>query len=116
MSADVKEAGKDRYEVTITLKNILTDEEAKEVSSYVTGYTYGDIIGYLHLFAPKDGEISDVIASDGTKFKYATYHGYNLSYSLGIQLNKGETVKITYTITSSEPFEFVTTPVFTGRR
>ena len=116
MSADVKDNGDNTYDITLTLKNILDNDEAKQVSTYVTGYTYGDIIGYLHLVAPMGGEISDIKASDGTNFTAATYHGFDLYYSLGVKINKGETITISYTVTSEDPINFVTTPTFTNHR
>lgn len=102
------------YEVTVMLKNTLTEEEADEVTTYVVGHTYGKIYGFLHFVAPKGSEIKDVKVSDGSKMKYDTYHGFDICYSLNINLTLDEVITVTYTITSEKPFELASTPTLSN--
>lgn len=110
MKADIKQVANDKYKVTLTLSNSITQTEINKGSVYVIGDTYGTICGFLHLTAPKGGEISDLKADDGTRFKEGNYHGYDLYYTHNIRLRKDDKVTITYTITSKEPFDFIMTP------
>ena len=110
MDTNVKDLGNNKYKVTVTLGNSITSKEIYGSSIYVIGDSGGSIHGYLHLFAPKDGKISDVKASDGTKFKNSKYCGLDVCYTHNITLTPGEEITVTYVITSKEPFELLTTP------
>lgn len=113
MTTDMKDMGDNKYEVTVTLKNTMSDEELNSVSTYISGYTYGNINGYLHLVAPKGGTISDITASNGTTFTADKYHDFDLYYTQSLPIKRGETVTVKYTITSKGPFELVSTPTLT---
>lgn len=110
MDTSVKNLGNDKYKVTVTLGNSITGTEIMESSTYIIGDASGTLHGFLHLFAPKGGRISDVEASDNTRFIDSTYKDFDVTYTHNIVLTPGETVTITYVITSEEPFDLLTTP------
>lgn len=110
MDTKVNNLGNDKYRITVTLGNSITYKEINGSAVYVVGETRGVINGYLHLFAPKNGKISDVKSSDGTNFKNSKYCGLDVSYTHNITLTPGEEITVTYVITSKEPFELLTTP------
>lgn len=93
------------YRITVTLKNIMTQEEAGKLPDYVAASASGaardDERLYVSLFAPTGGNISDLTV-EGTQFGLgaATWHGIPF-YSGTVDLHAGETTTITYTLTTS---------------
>lgn len=93
------------YRITVTLTNIMTQEEAGKLPDYVAASASGaardDERLYVSLFAPTGGNISDLTV-EGTQFGLgaATWHGIPF-YSGTVDLHAGETTMITYTLTTS---------------
>lgn len=93
------------YRITVTLTNIMTQEEAGKLPDYVAASASGaardDERLYVSLFAPTGGNISDLTV-EGTQFGLgaATWHGIPF-YSGTVDLHAGETTTITYTLTTS---------------
>lgn len=93
------------YRITVTLKNIMTQEEAGKLPDYVAASARDaardDERLYVSLFAPTGGNISDLTV-EGTQFGLgaATWHGIPF-YSGTVDLHAGETTTITYTLTTS---------------
>ena len=93
------------YRITVTLTNIMTQEEAGKLPDYVAASASGaardDERLYVSLFAPTGGSISDLTV-EGTQFGLgaATWHGIPF-YSGTVDLHAGETTTITYTLTTS---------------
>lgn len=93
------------YRITVTLTNIMTQEEAGKLPDYVAASASGaardDERLYVSLFAPTGGNISDLTV-EGTQFGLgaATWHGIPF-YSGTVDLHAGETATITYTLTTS---------------
>ena len=93
------------YRITVTLTNIMTQEEAGKLPDYVAASAPGtardDERLYVSLFAPTGGGITD-LAVEGTQFGLfaATWHGVPC-YSGTVDLHAGETTTITYTLTTS---------------
>ena len=93
------------YRITVTLKNIMTQEEAGKLPDYVAASARDaardDERLNVSLFAPTGGSISDLTV-EGTQFGLgaATWHGIPF-YSGTADLNAGETTTITYTLTTS---------------
>lgn len=93
------------YRITVTLTNIMTQEEAGKLPDYVAasapGTSRDDERLYVSLFAPTGGSITDLNV-EGTQFGLfaATWHGVPC-YSGTVDLHAGETTTITYTLTTS---------------
>ena len=95
------EDGSRVYSVTLALTNTMTQEEIDTASGYITGYPRGIFTGLLHLFAPAGGTIENVETTGNLRFAYDEYHDLQLAYAKNIYLNPGETVTITYTLTTA---------------
>lgn len=93
------------YRITVTLTNIMTQEEAGKLPDYVAASAPGaardDERLNVSVFAPTGGNISDLTV-EGTQFGLgaATWHGIPF-YSGTVDLHAGETTTITYTLTTS---------------
>lgn len=93
------------YRITVTLTNIMTQEEAGKLPDYVAASARDaardDERLNVSLFAPTGGSISDLTV-EGTQFGLgaATWHGIPF-YSGTVDLHAGETTTITYTLTTS---------------
>lgn len=93
------------YRITVTLTNIMTQEEAGKLPDYVAASASDaardDERLNVSLFAPTGGNISDLTV-EGTQFGLgaATWHGIPF-YSGTVDLHAGETTTITYTLTTS---------------
>ena len=93
------------YRITVTLTNIMTQEEAGKLPDYVAAgasdAARDDERLNVSVFAPTGGNISD-LAVEGTQFGLgaATWHGIPF-YSGTVDLHAGETTTITYTLTTS---------------
>lgn len=93
------------YRITVTLTNIMTQEEAGKLPDYVAAgasdAARDDERLNVSVFAPTGGNISDLTV-EGTQFGLgaATWHGIPF-YSGTVDLHAGETTTITYTLTTS---------------
>lgn len=93
------------YRITVTLTNIMTQEEAGKLPDYVAASApdaaRDDERLNVSVFAPTGGNISDLTVG-GTQFGLgaATWHGIPF-YSGTVDLHAGETTTITYTLTTS---------------
>lgn len=93
------------YRITVTLTNIMTQEEAGKLPDYVAAgasdAARDDERLNVSVFAPTGGNISDLTV-EGTQFGLgaATWHGIPF-YSGIVDLHAGETTTITYTLTTS---------------
>lgn len=93
------------YRITVTLTNIMTQEEAGKLPDYVAASApdaaRDDERLNVSLFAPTGGNISDLTV-EGTQFGLgaATWLGIPF-YSGTVDLHAGETTTITYTLTTS---------------
>ena len=114
--------GTTRYQVTTTLTNTLTPNEAIAAPKYVTGYNpqkseVSDMLTYVYFFAPAGGSISNMsVEGSGScgAFTNATGYGLPMSYAL-TSLLAGQSVTFTYTVTTSadatSPLALRTTPL-----
>lgn len=93
------------YRITVTLTNIMTQEEAGKLPDYVAAgasdAARDDERLNVSVFAPTGGNISDLTV-EGIQFGLgaATWHGIPF-YSGTVDLHAGETTTITYTLTTS---------------
>ena len=114
--------GTTSYQVTTTLTNTLTPNEAIAAPKYVTGYNpqkseVSDMLTYVYFFAPAGGSISNMsVEGSGScgAFTNATGYGLPMSYAL-TSLLAGQSVTFTYTATTSadatSPLALRTTPL-----
>mgnify|MGYP002962796069 FL=1 len=93
------------HRITVTLTNIMTQEEAGRLPDYVAASApdaaRDDERLNVSLFAPTGGNITDLTV-EGTQFGLgaATWHGIPF-YSGTVDLHAGETTTIAYTLTTS---------------
>ena len=114
--------GTTSYQVTTTLTNTLTPNEAIAAPKYVTGYNpqkseVSDMLTYVYFFAPAGGSISNMsVEGSGScgALTNATGYGLPMSYAL-TSLLAGQSVTFTYTVTTSadatSPLALRTTPL-----
>lgn len=102
------------YDITVEITNTISNSDMRGVSEYIIGLYEGCIDGYLHLFAPSGGTISDVETSNYMRMRMTEYEELELAYNTDFRIEPGETVVVTYKVTTapgiSEPLEIVKTP------
>lgn len=119
------EDGTTTYDVTTTITNTITEEEAEAAPTYVSGSASdkrdtSDMLDYVYFWAPAGGSISDFEVSEGGTVREgstgteANIYGLQLRYFY-IHARAGETVTISYKVTVSaeatEPLALKTTPL-----
>ena len=118
------EDGTTTYDVTTTLANTITPEEASSAPLYIYGGNgakrdRSDMLDFVYLFAPAGGSISDLMVSENA---LNTDFGVANEVLSGLQVLRfrthllaGETATITYRVTVSaeaaEPLAVRTTPL-----
>ena len=90
------------------LGNTLSDNDKINAGGYILGSYGGTITGYIHIFAPAGGTISDIKASNGGRMYTGTYHDLNVAYMFGNSIAPGASITITYKVTTAAG---VTTPL-----
>lgn len=119
---ETREDGSRVYEITLRMANVITTEELNAGSSYITGVQIrGCVGGFLHLFAPAGGTISDIECSDtNVRFERQNYHELELQYYLGIRLYQDDVLTFRYTVTTApgeqEDLRFSMTPTLQNYR
>ena len=117
---EINDDGTRTYDVKLTLRNIMDEDEANISSWYIVGGYEGGIRGYIHCFAPAGGYISDMETSNWMYMFEANYKDLEVYYDLDLLLEPGEEVEITYKVTTAEgvetPLKAVTTPTLTEYR
>ena len=86
----------------------------------ILGDHNGGIKGYIHLFAPAGGTISDISASNSMKMLQTEYEGLWLAYNLDFVVYANKPVTITYKVTTapgvSTPIKVSKTPTLQDYR
>ena len=116
--------GTTTYDVTTTLTNTITPEEAASAPAYISGNNgakrdASDMLDFVFFYAPAGGTITDFQASDGALFED---YGIADETLTGLQVLRmrthllaGETATFTYKVTVSadaaEPLAVRTTPL-----
>lgn len=110
------------YDVTTTLTNTITQEEAASAPRYISGENankrdVSDMLTYVSFFAPAGGTISDFSVSEGGLIEepdHRTVYGFD-RVSAHVHARAGETVTFSYKVTVSadatEPLALRTTPL-----
>lgn len=108
------------YDMTVVMSNAITDEDIYNAGSYILGDHNGGIKGYIHLFAPAGGTISDISASNSMKMLQTEYEGLWLAYNLDFVVYANKPVTITYKVTTapgvSTPLKVSKTPTLQDYR
>ena len=97
--------GSTSYQVTTTLSNLMTWEEASYAPEYVTGYSpektdVSDMVTTLYLYAPAGGYVSDVVTSGNIGMSEATHNSLQVLFG-NVHLLAQESASVTYTVTTS---------------
>lgn len=110
----LNEDGSYSYPVTVQFSNNITQEELNVAKAYITGNYGGAIQGSAYFFAPAGGSISNFSADKKITIQTETYHNLDLGFIRQFQVKAGETVTVTYTITTAPgvetPLTFSKTP------
>lgn len=96
------------YDVTVSLSNAIDNYALRNGGGYILGNYDGAIKGFIHLFAPAGGTVSDFKASNGLHLYRDEYEGLELGYSLGVMVYTDSNITITYKVTTAPG---VTTPL-----
>ena len=113
---ETHEDGSKTYAVHLEMKNVMTEQELRAASIYISGSgVRGTVTGFLYLFAPSGGTISEVRSSNGNLyFSPATYRDLALQYTHQIFIGPGDSVSFDYTVTTAaceqEELTFSMTP------
>ena len=104
----VNDDGTRTYDVTATYSNVLSNADKVNAGNYILGSYGGTITGYIHIFAPAGGTISDIKTSNGGRMYTGTYHNLDVAYMFGNSIAPGASITITYKVTTAAG---VTTPL-----
>lgn len=97
----VNSNGSSTYEVTATYSNILSDKDKINAGRYILGSYDGTITGYIHIFAPAGGSLSDVEISNGGTMYIGSYHNLEVAYRFGNSIAPGSSITVTYKVTTA---------------
>ena len=97
----VNSNGSSTYEVTATYSNTLSDNDKINAGRYILGSYGGTITGYIHIFAPAGGSISDIEMSNGDTMYTGNYNNLQVAYRFGNSIAPGSSITVTYKITTA---------------
>lgn len=99
--------GSTTYRMVTTATNTMPPELESQLPPYLTALSAyavspGDLLLRLYVYAPAGGTVNDISASGDAsiEMKDGSYNGVNLSWG-EVHLLPGETVTLTYTVTTS---------------
>lgn len=104
----INDDGTRTYDVTATYGNVISSADKTNAGAYILGSYGGTITGYIHIFAPAGGSISDIKTSNGGRMYTGTYHGLEVAYMFGNSIAPGSQITVTYKVTTAAG---VTTPL-----
>ena len=108
------EDGSYSYPVTVTFTNDITQEEIAIARPYISGIYRGTLQGSAYFFAPAGGSVSNFESDQKISIKTETYHDLELGFVRLFQIKPGESVTVTYTVTTAPgvetPLSFSKTP------
>lgn len=100
--AQVNEDGTRTYDVTVTVENTIDNNTIKTAGTYILGSYEGAWRGYIHLFAPAGGTISDVKTDSNGGFRKSKYENLEVAYNLNVMIYPQKSMNITYKVTTAE--------------
>ena len=83
------------------LGNTLSDNDKINAGRYILGSYGGTITGYIHIFAPAGGSISDIEMSNGDTMYTGNYNNLQVAYRFGNSIAPGSSITVTYKITTA---------------
>lgn len=119
---ETHEDGSRTYAVHLDMENVMTEQELLTASWYISGSgNRGTVTGFLYLFAPAGGTISEISGpAGGPPFSPAEYHGLPLEYTHQVFIRPGASVSFDYTVTTApgeqEDLVFSMTPTLQAYR
>jgi len=93
------------YPITVTLSNAITQEEIADAGYYITGGLGGAIGSSVYFFAPAGGTVSDFVTSIDKQIALDEYNNLQLGHMLSFQIQPGQTITVTYNITTAPGVE-----------
>lgn len=118
--AQVNEDGTRTYDITVTVENTIDNHTIKTAGTYILGSYEGAWRGYIHLFAPAGGTISDVKADSNGGFRKSKYENLEVAYNLNVMIYPQKSMNITYKVTTADGVttvpEVSMTPTLQGYR
>ncbi len=106
-SATQSADGTTTYQLTTTLTNHLSMDEANSIPQYITGENTGykrdvtDMIDHVYLIAPLGGTIEDVKIDGDALESYSVNYLDHAAQAVTVRTLGGQTSTITYTVTTS---------------
>lgn len=120
VGAPVKNSdGTTSYDVSFTLSNVMTDEEAAYAPKYITGLrdlkrSDGDMLDFLYVIAPAGGSLSDVECEGAEYISMGSVYGHQ-GFSSHIYTMNGEdhtyTMRVTVPAEAQNTLSVRTTPL-----
>ena len=106
--------GSRTYDMTVVMSNAIVKNDIYKAGEYILGAQNGGIKGFIHLFAPEGGTISDITTSNSMKMVLDEYEGLQLAYNLDFVVYADKPITIKYKVTTApgvdEPLTVSRTP------
>ena len=93
------------YPITVTFHNSITREEINQAAAYITGGASGGFSGSAYFFAPAGGTISNFASESPIYIREETYHDLSLGFLQSLHIGPGQSLKITYDVTTAPGVE-----------
>lgn len=93
------------YPITVTFRNSITREEINQAAAYITGGARGGFSGSAYFFAPAGGTISNFASESPIYIREETYHDLSLGFLQSLHIGPGQSLKITYDVTTAPGVE-----------
>ena len=93
------------YPITVTFRNSITREEINQAAAYITGGASGGFSGSAYFFAPAGGTISNFASESPIYIREETYHDLSLGFLQSLHIGPGQSLKITYDVTTAPGVE-----------
>ena len=93
------------YPITVTFHNSITREEINQAAAYITGGASGGFSGSAYFFAPAGGTVGNFASESPVYIREETYHDLALGYLQSLYIGPGQSLTITYDITTAPGVE-----------
>lgn len=93
------------YPITVTFHNSITREEINQAAAYITGGASGGFSGSAYFFAPAGGTVGNFASERPIYIREETYHDLGLGYLQSLYIGPGQSLTITYDITTASGVE-----------
>ena len=108
------------YDVEVTLRNIISEEDILASNYYITGAYNGGIRGFIHFFGPAGGHLSDYEPPEDMYILEDTYQNLDVGYNLDVLIQPGESKVFKFKATTAPfvetPLSIIHTPTLTEYR